>query len=240
VTTRFSLYPNPHVGNEPTGYCALVQTWGSDEEIVASARMSTDGAFRGWGTPDKPGDEKLLRYMHENRHDSPFEFAGASVEFQVPIFVIRQVHRHRAAGYSELSGRYTEMPDLFWLPQPGEVRRQGGSNRQGSVADDSPEWAAVQADAVEMMSGAYDHAVSTYELLVKMGVAREQARAVLPLAQMTRCRMTTNLRMWLHFLGLRLDPHAQVETRQLAEAIAALLRPVFPRTVALFDEGRPR
>lgn len=255
------LYLNAHTG-QADGYCKLVETWGSDERIVESARMSTDGAFRGWGpfacvcsfrsdSPGPhtdcpkckgegtvPGDEKLLRFMYENAHASPFEFAGMSVEFQVPIFIIRQIHRHRAAGYSELSARYTEMPDLFWLPPASEIRRQGGSNKQGSLTDGSAEWARVSADVVSLLARTYEGNRRVYEELLALGVAKEQARAVLPVAQFTRCRMTSNLRMVLHFLGLRLDAHAQPEIRQLAEAIAGFARSAFPRTLALFDEGR--
>lgn len=242
------------------GYVALVETWGSDERVVESARMSTDGAFRGWGPfcetcgatkplsgalcsagcgrAERAGDEKLLGYMHANRHDSPFEFAGMAVEFEAPIFVVRQIQRHRAASYSELSGRYTEMPEAFWTPEPEDVRRQGGSNRQGSVEDESPEWAGVRVEAAALFRTAFDVALTTYRTLLALGVAKEQARAVLPVAQMTRCRMATNLRMWLHFLGLRLDAHAQPETRQLAEGIAAFAREAFPRTLALFDAAR--
>lgn len=235
--TTIPLYLNG-ITNDHDGYCKLVETWGSDERIVESARMSTDGAFRGWGNGEKPGDEKLLRYLHEHHHATPFEFCGMSVEFQVPIFVIRQVHRHRAAGYNELSARYTEMPELFWLPPASEIRRQGGNNKQGSLVDESESWTKVQEEAVDIMAAIYQRCREQYELLLQMGVAKEQARAVLPVGQFTRCRMTTNLRMWLHFLGLRDDSHAQPETRALARACAGFLREAFPRTMGLFDGGR--
>ena len=77
------------------GYIRLVETWGSDERIIEAARMSTDKGFQGWGDSDKPGDEKLLRYLWENKHSTPFEMAGAIVEVQAPIFVFREWHRHR-------------------------------------------------------------------------------------------------------------------------------------------------
>lgn len=230
------LYLSP--AGEPAGYCKLIKTWGSDADIIAAARMSTDGAFRGWGTPEAPGDERLLRYLWENHHSSVFEFAGAEFEIQVPVFVLRQIHRHRAASYSEVSARYTSMPEAFWVPRPEDVRRQGGTNRQGSVVDDGAEWAKTSAAAVEIMAVAYDEARRIYETLLSLGVAREQARAVLPVAQMTRCRMACNLRMLCHFLGLRLDAHAQPETRAVAEAMATMAREAFPRTMALFEEGR--
>ena len=75
------------------GYCALVESWGSDERIVEAARMSTGKGFQGWGTVEKPGDEKLLKYLWENKHGTPFEMAGMTVEIQAPIVVFRECYR---------------------------------------------------------------------------------------------------------------------------------------------------
>lgn len=220
------------------GYVHLVETWGSDEQVIASARMSTDGAFRGWGTPDAPGDEKLLRYLWTHQHFTPFEMAGAIVEMQVPVFVMRQIQRHRAASFNELSARYTEMPETFWLPRAKDIRRQPPGKGQGGVAGDGADWPQRAQLAAEMIENASLVAFGWYRELIRIGVAREQARAVLPMGTMTRCRMQCNLRMWTRFLGLRLDPHAQAETRVVADGIAGFLRTSFPRTMALFDEGR--
>jgi thymidylate synthase (FAD) len=224
------------------GYCTLIETWGSDERIVEAARMSTGKGFLGWGSAEAPGDEKLLERLWSHYHHTPFEMGGMVVEFQCPIFVIRQVHRHRAASYNEFSARYAKMPDLFWLPAEHQIRRQGGTNKQGSLTDNSREWQLAQKEAIAVMGDAYDHARKAYEHLIQLGVANEQARAVLPVAQFTRCRMQCNLRMWLHFCGLRQDSHAQPETRALANACAAFLHEAFPRTLALFDKhevGKP-
>src|SRR5690606_14996334 len=94
----------------------LIEPWGSDQRIIESARMSTDGAFRGWGTPDEPGDEKLLKFLYENDHSTPFEMAGLTIEVQAPIFVFREWHRHRTQSYNELSARHTPLPDLYYMP----------------------------------------------------------------------------------------------------------------------------
>lgn len=217
------------------GYVRMIETWGSDERIVESARMSTDGAFRGWGTPENPGDEKLLRYLWEHHHATPFEFAGAHVEMQVPVFVLRQIQRHRAASYNELSARYVEIEEGFWTPTPEDLRAQPAGKGQGGEGKLSPRKAEAAARLIEFTQR---NAFSNYKALLEAGVCREQARAVLPMGTITRCRMSTNLRMWLHFLGLRLDPHAQEETRVVAEGIASMLSGAFPRTMALFDEGR--
>lgn len=86
------------------GYVRLIETWGSDERVIESARMSTQKGFEGWGPKEdgKPGDEKLLRYLWENKHSTPFEMAGLTIETSAPIFVFREWHRHRVPfGYSE-------------------------------------------------------------------------------------------------------------------------------------------
>jgi thymidylate synthase ThyX len=132
------------------GYCEAVETWGCDERIIESARMSTHKSFLGWGfgwhctralcdwktgvdaegsrggpcprcgateLVRNVGDEKLLRTLWENKHSTPFEFAGLTVEVQAPIMVFREWHRHRVPfGYSELSARYTPMPDVNYMP----------------------------------------------------------------------------------------------------------------------------
>jgi len=77
------------------GYIKLVESWGSDERIIEAARMSTEKGFLGWGTPEKPGDEKLLGYLYKNKHMTPFEMSGWIIEVQAPIFVFREWHRHR-------------------------------------------------------------------------------------------------------------------------------------------------
>lgn len=233
----------PHPGDGLTradlyngaGYVRCVETWGSDERVIEAARMSTDGAFRGWGTPDVPGDEKLLRYLWTHEHHTPFEMAGAIVEMQVPVFVMRQIQRHRAASYNEISARYVEMPETFWTPSATDLRRQPSGKGQAS---DEPLDDLAARRAAHLIERAQRVAFVYYGDLLRLGVAREQARAVLPMGLMTRCRMQCNLRMWLHFLRLRLDPHAQAETRVVAEAIAGFLREAFPRTLALFDDGR--
>jgi hypothetical protein len=142
------------------GYVALIEPWGSDARIIESARMSTGKGFLGWG-PKKlcswcqapegdpnlckvggphiyqdgfPGDEKLLRYLWENKHTTPFEMAGMTIEIQAPIFVFREWHRHRTQSYSELSARYTPLPDVNYLPSVERLMMNaGGSNKQAGV-----------------------------------------------------------------------------------------------------------
>ena len=216
------------------GYVDLVSSSGTDAGIVAAARMSTDGAFRGWGTDDKPGDEKLLRYLWKHGHHSPFEMTHVALEIQAPIFVARQIFRHRLFSFNELSARYTHLPDSAWLPAAEEVRLQNiTGNKQGS----EPTSTLNGDHFIAKVEESYRQSFRVYEELCAAGYAREQARTVMPLGTMTRWRQGGNLRCWLDFLSKRLPANAQAETRQVATACAEMIEPLFPRTFALFQEG---
>ena len=101
------------------GYVQFVEAWGTGHEqegvadyevgIIEAARQSTQGDFRGWGD-----DRKLLKYLHDNKHATPFEFAAMVIEVQAPIFVFREWHRHRTQSYNEMSARYAPLPDLYY------------------------------------------------------------------------------------------------------------------------------
>lgn len=191
---------------------------GDDLSPLQAARMST-------GNPtgqDEAKDDKLRRYLWDHRHLSPFEFGELVVEVTCPIFVARQWMRHRTQSYNEFSGRYSEMDLGYW--QPEAFRQQGTSNKQGS-GEPMPHSGAdvVYAEAIRA-------AACSYRQLLSMGVSREQARAVLPLASMTRFRAKANLRNWLAFLRERLDDAAQDEIRVLARQVAAIIQERWPRT----------
>jgi len=211
-----------------TGYVRLVETWGSDERIVEAARMSTGGGFRGW-----PGDERLLRYLWDHRHTSPFEMAGLIVEVRAPLFVFREWHRHRTQSFNELSGRYVAMPDDDYTPTLDRVMAsQSTTNRQaqGSGAE------LTEGDAhawLDELGSLYDHAQQVYASGLRAGVARELARLAVPVARYSVMRASATLRNWLGFLSLRQDESAQWEIRQYAHAVAALVVEHFPRTAAV-------
>lgn len=212
------------------GYVKLIGSMGSDEEIVAAARMSTDGAFRGW---DK--DASFLDYLYEMGHVSPFEQCALSIEFQAPLFVVAQIVRHRTFSFNILSSRYTEMPDLFYVPSKERLKdRQSKTDKQGSVPDimNEPHSAFLELH----LKTQFDHNAKTYRRYLEHGVPRELSRIALPVAQYTRVRMSGNLRNWFHFLSLRLDSHAQWETRQYAEAIYSVVAKLFPRSTELFRD----
>ena len=159
------------------GYVRLVEAWGSDEGIVASARMSTDGAFRGW-----PGDERLLARLWRDRHTSPFEQAGLTIEVRAPLFVIREWQRHRTQSYNEQSARYGVIPVDDYLPTLERVRLGGQSatNRQGSGT-------AVPHAAAEHwrdeLAALHAQAERVYRLGVESGISRELARLALTVSR---------------------------------------------------------
>lgn len=214
------------------GYIELVETWGSDEGIIKAARMSTAKGFLGW-----ENDARLLRYLWTHRHHTPFEMAGATFEIQAPIFVVREWHRHRTQSYNEMSGRYIQLPNLYYIPSIKRLMEgvQSQKNKQGSEAGFSAAEAKFRQSIIEE---ATHNARVMYEQLLHLGVSRELARLVIPVNQYTRFRASANLRNWLHFLGLRLDSRAQFEIREYAKAAEQMLTEHFTRTMNLFREER--
>lgn len=249
------------------GYVKLVEAWGSDERIIESARMSTAKGFLGWGPrhaptcpydsraaargngfadcdcrEDTPGDEKLLRYLWDHKHASPFEFAGLVIEVKAPIMVFREWHRHRTWSYAERSARYTPLPDEDYRPTAERVvtgaqktanRQAAGSGREPST-DETFAWLADLADA-------HAHAQRVYERGIELGVPKELARLAVPVARHSVMRATANLRNVLAFLALRCDGAAQAEIRECANALAMIVNERFPRTyeVARASLGLP-
>ena len=250
------------------GYLEVVEHWGSDERIIEAARMSTDKGFQGWGPnpcscldPDPeamprsqagcpkcgglgqvPGDEKLLRYMWEHRHSSPFEFAGLVVEVQAPIMVFREWHRHRTQSFSELSARYTPMPNLSYVPTTERLLINASStNKQaGTVAGSNVLTPGAAEEFRHQLGKLYEHAEELYQKALCAGVPKELARLPVPVARYSRMRASANLRNWLAFLTLRNDAAAQWEVRQFAMGLQTLLAERFPRTLALFAEGQAK
>lgn len=124
------------------GYIEPVNHWGDEELIISSARMSTDGGFRGWGTLEAPGDERLLKYLWAHHHSTPFEVCGATFELKAPIFVMRELVRHRTLSFNEMSARYVPLPNEDYLPTTSRIvegASKSGNNIQArGVGDKIP------------------------------------------------------------------------------------------------------
>lgn len=220
------------------GYAFIVETWGSDEQIIEAARMSTSKGFQGWGDDEKPGDEKLLKYLYSNKHMTPFEMAGLIVEIKAPIFVFREWHRHRTQSYNELSSRYTPLPDENYIPTVERLMMASGKNKQAAGVKDAEQLTESRAETYrEALKKMYADQQFLYTMALNMGVSKELARIHLPVGRYSRMRASANLRNWLAFLTLRMDEHAQWEIRQYANAVGTFISNQFPRTWELFKLG---
>jgi thymidylate synthase (FAD) len=191
------------------------------------------------GTSEIPGDEKLLKYLWEHEHTTPFEMAGLTIEVQAPIFVFRQWHRHRTQSYNELSARYTPLPDVNYRPTRERIIdgvRRAASNRQ--AAGMVPLVGEAVDDWLHMLDAAYAGIEQTYQTGLAIGIPKEIARIVLPVGRYSRMRASANLWNWLRWLRLRQAHDAQGEIGAYANAVAGMIAELFPRTYALFDEAR--
>ncbi len=205
------------------GFVRLVDFMGGDQGVVDAARVSYGGKSKG---PE--ADRKLIAYLMKHKHESPFEHAVFKFHVKTPIFVMRQWIRHRIASYNEISARYTEVKDEFYLP--ARWRAQDPKNKQGSVAADALDDAALTAK----FSGQVDAALACYKDLLAAGVAREMARMVLPVNMYTEFYWTINARSLMNFVSLRADAHAQWEIQRYGEATAGFLRAAMPWSYEAF------
>lgn len=210
------------------GFVRLVDYMGGDQRIVQSARVSY-----GEGTKSYRQDRGLIHYLIRNWHTSPFEQVQLTFHTKMPIFVARQWVRHRTARLNEISGRYSVMKDEFYLPEPQHVSVQSESNKQGR-GDTLPFDEAMAI--ISQMEMEQKDAYAGYTQMLEKGVARELARANLPVSLYTEWYWQIDLHNLFHFLRLRMDPHAQYEIRVFAEAMANCARAVAPMAYEAFEE----
>lgn len=194
----------------------LIRVSGSDVDVVNAARVS----FGKTVTELCEQDKKLIAYLMEHDHTSPFEHNQLSFRIKAPIFVARQWMRHRMNSYNEISYRYVKAPLEFY--QPKQWRFQDAVNRQAS-------YGAFQDQEVDhTYQQALQTVVQAYEALLAKGVCRELARGILPVCTYTQFMFTCNLHSLTHFLRLRLHKGAQWEIQQYAKALLTLALPSFP------------
>lgn len=165
---------------------------------------------------DNPEVEKLIRYLIRHKHWSPFEMASMCVEIETTRAIAPQILRHRSFSFQEFSQRYAVAVDA---PIP-QIRRQDKKNRQNSIDDFTLEERAKHYDRINMH---FEDAFALYEDMLADGVAKECARAVLPLNTATRLYMSGTIRSWLHYVDLRGDNGTQLEHMQIARSIGDIL-----------------
>jgi thymidylate synthase (FAD) len=214
------------------GHVRLVESMGSDLSIVRNARVSYDAEWR--AGEDEGKDAKLIDYLVKNSHTSPLEAVQFTFDVKAPIFVFRQWHRHRTWSFNEISARYAELPEEFYVPAVEQITTQHTSNKQMRTDERHPE-AEWVTRAIHTQSSA---AFATYRNLIAAGAPRELARSVLPVGTYSRMFATVDLHNLAHFLKLRLHEHSQYEIRIYAQAMLQLIEPVVPVAVAALKRHR--
>lgn len=218
------------------GFVRLIDVMGDDKAVEDAARTS----YRGQGK-DRTALEtrRLLRYLMRHRHSGPFEMAEIKLHVKLPIFVARQMVRHRTASLNEVSARYTKMPPEFHVPEPEQVCGPPTTNKQGRAEPLPPsEAAAFLAGYEKLCQASYDAYDSWTDGPESLQVAAETARMVLPLSMYTEWYWKIDAHNLMHFLSLRLDEHAQYEIRVYAEAIAKIVEDWLPVTWEAFQDYR--
>ena len=202
------------------GFVRLVDSMGGDNAIVQAARVSY-----GKGTSKVSQDRGLIRYLMRHRHTTPFEMVEFKYHCKMPIFVARQWVRHRTANINEYSLRYSEARDEFYYPDPENIQFQSALNKQGRLGEVSDDLKKKVSKYFKEIS---DRSFEIYSELNSAGVARELARAVLPVNLYTEWYWKNDLHKLLHFIGLRSDDHAQYEIRVFSDAMAKSVKKVAP------------
>jgi thymidylate synthase (FAD) len=212
------------------GHARLVEHMGSDLSIVRNARISYDAE---WRTGEDEGkDAKLINYLVKNGHTSPLEAVNFTFDIKAPTFVIRQWQRHRTWRYNELSARYTEIPEEFYVPEMAQITTQSASNKQMRTDIEHPHSASIQHSIL----ASCEFAFKTYQALIAAGAPRELVRGVLPMNTYSHMFATVDLHNLAKFLKLRLHDHAQYEIRVYAQAMLELIEPIVPVAVAAIKE----
>jgi thymidylate synthase (FAD) len=189
--------------------------------IARLARVSSSN-------PDNPEYEKLLRYLIAHKHWSPFEMASMCVEIETTRMVSAQLLRHRSFSFQEFSQRYAEVVEVDRVP----ARSQDKKNRQAShdnLCEETKAW--WHWKQIELNRDA----LNAYNEALRQGVAKECARAILPLSTVTRLYMAGSVRSWIHYLQVRLDESTQLEHREVAESIRDIFKTELPTVAKACD-----
>lgn len=213
------------------GHVILLDFMGCDADIVDAARTSYQK-----GTKHVSDKGTLLKYLFRHRHSTPFESVVVKFHIKLPIVIERQFARHRTAGWSEVSGRYSELPEECYQPDEEDVCFQSEENRQGRQGQVGKE---LYEDFIGKQQAVQKLAFENYHDALNAGIARETARNSLPLSTYTEKVWWINIHNMFHFLGLRMDSHAQKEIRDYATAIGQeFIAKLFPNCWEAFVDYR--
>ena len=199
----------------------------AEEHIVEIARVSSSRKDK------KNNAAGLLKYLVRHKHWSPFEHSHATFEIETSKAIGIQLIRHRSFSFQEFSQRYQDVNKVGSIFEPIELREQCEDNRQSSTKVVNPiikgvDLKTIQTTALNAINGLLNNSHILYNQLLEAGVAREQARMILPLTTTTKIQMTGSIRSWVHFLELRDDEHAQKEIQLIAKEIKKQLKTNLP------------
>jgi thymidylate synthase (FAD) len=229
------------------GFVGLVDHMGDDAAIVSAARVSY-----GDGTKSVREDRGLIRYLVRHKHTSPLEMCEVKLHLKLPIFVMRQLVRHRTSSLNEYSGRYSVLTDEMYVPDRANILPQSKINKQGRAGQlNAQDAETAQQLIMNSVANSYDAykallgdtaegSLSDEELwsseFPEDGVAREIARITMPVAGYTELYWKQDLHNLFHMLRLREDSHAQWEIQEYARAIYKLVKPLYPAACEAYED----
>ena len=209
------------------GFVRLIDTMGDDMSVVKSARVSYGNETKG-----EVADKKLINYLMKHNHGTPFEHLNFTFHIKAPIFIARQWFRHRIGSFNEISGRYVKLDLDFWAPEEWRINNQ--QNLQSSSSQNLTEEEIMLLE--KSFTEVYEHISQTYDNLIKQGVAREQARGILPVSTYTEFYWTVNARSLFNFIKLRTHESAQKEIQDYGNIIYEIAKDTAPWTFEAFEK----
>lgn len=220
----------------------LVKANANDADVIWAARVSTAGEqSREEIDSDPSRSAGLINYLARERHGSPFEHTSMTFFISAPIFVFREFMRHRIASYNEESGRYRELKPVFYIPSPQRKLVQTGKTGHYVFVDGTKE---QYETTIKSMKETYEVAYKNYKAMLDAGVAREVARAVLPVALYSSMYVTMNARALMNFLSLRTSregshfpSYPQREIEMVAEKMEEHFSRLMPLTYSAFEKS---
>ena len=215
------------------GFVRFIDIMGSDGDIADAARVSY-----GKGTRTASDNRNLIRYLVRHKHTSPLEMVEVKFHLKLPIFIMRQLVRHRTASLNEYSGRYSIMTDDCYEPSDEYLKPQSQTNKQGRDGELSDSW---KQSYKQKIYEAINKANVAYKFLIGLntphgGLTRELARTVLPVSNYTECYWKIDLHNFFHFCRLRMDSHAQQEIQDYAKVMFEMVKPEVPITTEAFED----
>ena len=201
----------------------LIDFMGGDGRVVQAARTSTLGA----AASEEKESEGLINFLLRERHEVPVEHSVFTFRIEAPIFVTRQILKHRISSISETSGRYRELPGEFYIPYEARPLAQAGRTGEYNMVHLGEH---EETRLVLEMVRASQRAWASYEHMLRNGAAKEVARMVLPVNLYSSMYLTMNARSLMNFISLRNEHHAQWETREVAEQMEDIFAEKMPLT----------